>query len=1190
MADFRQLALDFVLEEDEAKLTELAQRAAKELEAAPANSNPVARWVEAVQPWMPGSNETEDSQETPDWTSRAKALEFLSRTLDFVKPDLLKPSQVKLLIAFFGAMLDIDHKAGILASASALSRIIAMKAFQSQSGYDIISKLCGMKEDFQRQTAKTRLAVYELLRSLMVTPDVASNLQQRDGASSAFMTSLLELCRNERDPDCLIVWFDILRIFLQQYEPSQDVLEAVFGAFKAYYPITLPRLTQSGITPENLKSQLRKCFSSTYRLAPLALPFLIGKLDQGDGVTVNVKVDVLKTIKECLEEYTHPEQSIIPFVGRTWGSLKYEVRNGEIEDAIWATLEVLKTLATRLKDDDLRNYTLDVTRDCVNDLSNPMYTTQAGRLLVSVLSANPGAFVLMVAPTVTHLKDNLRHRKSVTHSQDLLKVLNVILETRLLLSQTRMTDEQKSDFVAVDGVFKNLYNDVYKGPVGLGSNVNANEDDFKIATEAVHGVGALISQGAVPLGPENDGGLLLPEATCSEICQALFAIPLSASDNHSSSSNLDDLLNETAKALHRAVQAYTPGFRPLLDQFVSVVRGSRDDQSDEAAEKIQTISCLLAYVGCSELPKSLINGRHNFLALIHVLTTELTAAMDAKASPRIWCALVVGIQAASRYFNDACLKHNPETNQAFDGTMWLYRATYKYPELRALAGEAEDGSAPSYSSAPSPKEATATELRNDFLLIGLVVVRSLYRRATAAVGPIPGTQTPALQLSSDFGGSDKPSEYQYLHLISDFAGFVLREMSDGQQVSLKLDHYFLNLFQDEIIPIPASISEEERKVRLEKYTDEQGSSWGWLTEKSVNTLSLGLLEAMRPSVVAKLFDSGVAQELLVSGTLSASLNQSSLTRPVTRSILTILANKYKIEGISYLVTRLEGRLDTALQNAQNSSDSNEASRYLEQASSIYAIVSGLIRRPGGTQARGLIQRLRDAPRNETTGHLLARRLEMLVAPQKSLTKESFAIVKPLWTQKIYFELVKPMLATATTQDAQAGSQLVKTNYRVAVLAMVKHMPFSIWEDDSAEILRAAISLSQNLGPGPDTLPALEILKRVLAEAPDKAQEYVKSLIGISLPCFSEKAAAQLTRPEWLPTDYVPAKKTHPDVGAECGRLALEVVGALPRLFEARYVVPFVPQVRRELSLACGHAVRDLRRLARMARAAWTEIK
>jgi hypothetical protein len=54
-----------------------------ELEAAPANSNPVARWVEAVQPWMPGNNEAEDSQEMPDWTSRAKG-EPTSNTSPFI--------------------------------------------------------------------------------------------------------------------------------------------------------------------------------------------------------------------------------------------------------------------------------------------------------------------------------------------------------------------------------------------------------------------------------------------------------------------------------------------------------------------------------------------------------------------------------------------------------------------------------------------------------------------------------------------------------------------------------------------------------------------------------------------------------------------------------------------------------------------------------------------------------------------------------------------------------------------------------------------------------------------------------------------------------------------------------------------------------------------------------------------------
>lgn len=89
MADFRQLALEFVLADDEGQQTKIAQNAARgkptscsclyeiqtdlyvEIQNAAANSNPVARWVESVQPWMPGSAEAEDG-ETPDWTARAK--------------------------------------------------------------------------------------------------------------------------------------------------------------------------------------------------------------------------------------------------------------------------------------------------------------------------------------------------------------------------------------------------------------------------------------------------------------------------------------------------------------------------------------------------------------------------------------------------------------------------------------------------------------------------------------------------------------------------------------------------------------------------------------------------------------------------------------------------------------------------------------------------------------------------------------------------------------------------------------------------------------------------------------------------------------------------------------------------------------------------------------------------------------
>lgn len=187
-------------------------------------------------------------------------------------------------------MFDIDHKAGIMASATALFRIKDMKSFQPSSANEIIQKLCALKDDFSRQTSKTRLAVYELIQALLSNSDVTRDLQQRHGESAVFMKDLLVLCSSERDPDCLLVWFDIQRHFLSAYQASQEILEEVYNMFKAYFPITLPRIAQSNVTPDELKMSLRRCFSANQRLAHLTIPFLVGKMDQGSAVTVNVKV------------------------------------------------------------------------------------------------------------------------------------------------------------------------------------------------------------------------------------------------------------------------------------------------------------------------------------------------------------------------------------------------------------------------------------------------------------------------------------------------------------------------------------------------------------------------------------------------------------------------------------------------------------------------------------------------------------------------------------------------------------------------------------------------------------------------------------------------------------------------------------------------------------------------------------
>lgn len=235
----------------------------------------------------------------------------------------------------------------------------------------------------------------------------------------------------------------------------------------------------------------------------------------------------------------------------------------------------------------------------------------------------------------------------------------------------------------------------------------------------------------------------------------------------------------------------------------------------------------------------------------------------------------------------------------------------------------------------------------------------------------------------------------------------------------------------------------------------------------------------------------------------------------------------------------------------------------------------MLRRYAGKQAQDLLHLVREAPKDVRLGQQLGRRLEMLVVPQRSLTKENYAIVKPLWMQKVYFQLISPMLQTAIGSNAEVEDASVKANYSTGVLLMVKHMNFAIYEDDADKILRISIAIAQSNPNGTDTKAALDVLKNILVEAPEKGQGHLRSIINICVASFSAK-------PDSGAGDF--------EVQAGCGKLALEIIGGLPRLFESRHLVSQGPQVQRALNLACGHRVRDLRKTARLARAAWVDLK
>ncbi|KAJ2966306.1 hypothetical protein NQ176_g10211 [Zarea fungicola] len=1011
MADFRQLAIEFVLADDEAKENQLARQAANELQTAAPTTNPVARWVESVQPWMPGSGgDNEDSREQPDWTARAKALEFLSRTLEHVGNDVLKASQVKLLIGFFGAMFDVDHKAGVLPSAAALSKIVAMKSFQPSTGYDVIQKVCTLKDDFSRQIPKTRLAVYNLLRSLISHKEVTTSVKRRDD-TTGFIVELIELCRSERDPDCLLVWFDILYIYMLQYAPEKDVLEQVYSSFKAYFPITLPRTAQSKVTPDELKSQLRKCFSAHRALADNTIPFLVGKLDQGDGVTVNVKVDVLRTLKACLEQYDDPAQSVVPFANRIWGSLKYEVRNGEIEDTIWATLEALKALTTRLTGDDLRDFTLNVTRDCVNDLSNAMYAGAAGRLLVAILSASPSAFVLMVAPTITHTKENLRHPKSESHSQDLMKLLRVILETRILLMTHTVTADELGDFASIDSIFKTLYDSVFKTPLALAKSVDASTEQLKIGAEAVQGAAVLLCQRASgTANVSTTSPRLLPEETCTEICDTLFEITTQHSvDSRKHAAESDQLVNETAKSLQRIVLDLPVAFSFLLQKATAAIRAGWQEYGVDAAKTIQDLGSLLAYVGCSELPSPPSPGLAHFVSLVCALTSELLLVISEKVDNTLWCSLVASIQAACRHFNEACLKQDLDRNQLSVSTTWLSDITTLYPELKSVGNPQE---IQEVDMLKSSTDKSITEIYGEFLLITLFIVRTLYRKAAHTTGNI-GNES--IVLSDDFPRDDQFSASQYLYLISSLASFVTHEFTETQQAALAAETWAINLFQDGYATTP--------------------SSWKWLVNGRVNSLTFGIVEALHPPRVAKLFDGDIGQQMLVAIISSIEWDNSATAAAVSKSILSILANKYALEKAEPVLDAINTQLANALLNSEGSS--------IDKATPVLAIAAGLLRRYTGQQTSRLIELIRDSPKNKVIGYRIARRLELVTAPQSFLSKDAYAVVRPLWMQKLYMQMAQPMLECALSTSQFPDNKLANTSFGLGVLMLVKHMPYSV---------------------------------------------------------------------------------------------------------------------------------------------------
>lgn len=640
MADFGSLALRFVL--SDGSNDDSAREAAALIENS-ATRIAVGQWVSSINRWMPTAEEGAPDDDD-DVVTRAKALDFLAQTLEFLRSDILKPDQVKLLVGFFCSLFSSDHRAGIAACAKALRRLVNMKAFQPSLGSDIILNAAKLGEDFKRQTASTRLEIYRLVLHLLRDPLVAEDLAYRHGNTAAFMTALIDLCRSERDPQNLIEWFAVLRLFLSNFSPMDEVAEEVFKAFSDYFPITLrAAVTPSGITVDDLKGAVRSCFAAHHRIARLAIPFLLSKLDQGEAVTVNVKVDILQTLEACLVNYEHVKQSVVPYADQIWASLKYEVRNGEQRDTIDATLKTIKTLVKRLDGTDLQEFFAAAWQDLGDDLSNPTYTSQAGQLVTTIASVNPQSFSLSTKTAVAHVVTTLAQSKSESHQLDLFALLNSLLLVRSALSGSEDSAHLLQDELFGDKLFQD----------GYASGRDASPS-AAVQAKMMDGIASLASQRAsngeaLPLCSDSVRKEILNWLAVPSVVGPLQQkeLPQTAGQEQA------DLRDAATSALRRIIPLYPSGFQQILLQFLAqipqVIENSRLSTTAKAALLHGTAS-RLAFIGCSAV-STVGSPISNFVLLINTLLNGLH--MLLKESPVYWTAIIDATHLAILCAGDA---------------------------------------------------------------------------------------------------------------------------------------------------------------------------------------------------------------------------------------------------------------------------------------------------------------------------------------------------------------------------------------------------------------------------------------------------------------------------------------------------------------------------------------------------------
>jgi len=305
----------------------------------------------------------------------------------------------------------------------------------------------------------------------------------------------------------------------------------------------------------------------------------------------------------------------------------------------------------------------------------------------------------------------------------------------------------------------------------------------------------------------------------------------------------------------------------------------------------------------------------------------------------------------------------------------------------------------------------------------------------------------------------------------------------------------------------------------------------------------------------------------------------SRQREIRASVALILANKYK-GGAS--TSDPESQTMSKVLNSWGNELKVAAASDVDLGAfeSLNTIAMNILAGAAARQDKnvlGIVPVLKEAIASEHIGDIVSRSMGILVKDSDILTTKNHAIVRRFYKQWAYSQIAKPLYPLALpTENGPAAA----TKYRAAVLSIVSNCAFNVYEADVEPLLRLLITTlgDRNSVSSQQLTAALEVLVEILANEPDALKSHLKAIIGGAVGVYEESLSSAQSNLKRDPSR------------TSARKLVLQALAAIPKKFEDRHLLSHSLKLQRVLSQACGDPAREVRQVARLARANWANIK